>query len=249
VRGRPHVRIMVLSLICMIMLCSRFPNSNPADSGYDGDYRLSPVWTSLPDTLEVFRAYTLPCTTGADTFAGFSGGGRIDSLLMIDSYRQRTDSLALYFVSPLSGDFTLCGVRPNTRTVCAAAVGLTVSNAYVLRVDTVVGSGEPVEAGVARLDGGTVPDSFDVIWSLDGDVTQYRVLLREGAGPDSSRPQDILADWKSGFRVSDDSFYNFMYRSIMTDNNPNKGYYHQVHARDARGSVNAGSLSKGTFSY
>ncbi|MBD3390928.1 MAG: hypothetical protein GF418_02695 [Chitinivibrionales bacterium] len=49
------------------IFCARMSDNNPLLSSYKGDYRLGPVWTALPGTLEVFRGYSVACTTGADT--------------------------------------------------------------------------------------------------------------------------------------------------------------------------------------
>jgi hypothetical protein len=155
----------IAAIACLF--CAKVPDDNPLWSGYRGDYRLGPAWSALPDTLEVFRVYTFPCTTGVDTFAAFSGDGSIDSLRTLEAYRYGRDSLAVYFVAPLSGALELCGIRPNFKTVCATAPGLTVVNPYVLHVDTLVGAGEIVEARAAREDGGPVGESLRVVWSLD----------------------------------------------------------------------------------
>ncbi|MBD3390887.1 MAG: hypothetical protein GF410_02615, partial [Chitinivibrionales bacterium] len=96
----------VACALCLVYLfCTKVSDDNPVWSGYQGDYHLSVFWSSLPDTLEVFREYSVACSTGADTFSGFSGDGAIDSVLMLGSYREGSDSLTLYFISSFSGDF------------------------------------------------------------------------------------------------------------------------------------------------
>ena len=95
-------------------------------------------------------------------------------------------------------------------------------------------------------------DSITIYWKnkdiKDGDSTHYRVLLHQGTEPDPGSAQDIICNWKSGYRVSDDAVYDWMYRFKMPDNDPKKGYYYQVHSRDRRGTVTP-STSGHTFSY
>jgi hypothetical protein len=95
-------------------------------------------------------------------------------------------------------------------------------------------------------------DSITIYWkgkdTRDGDGTQYRVLVHEGSEPDPARTEDVLSDWRNGYRVSDKPvIYDFMYRFKIPPNNPEKIYYYQVHARDARGSVGKSVIP--TFSY
>ena len=95
-------------------------------------------------------------------------------------------------------------------------------------------------------------DSITIYWlgkdAKDLNQTQYRVLLHDGSEPDSSVPADILSNWKAGYRVSDDSGYDYMYRFKLTANTPKHLKYYQVHARDARGSISP-STTGHTFSY
>jgi hypothetical protein len=95
-------------------------------------------------------------------------------------------------------------------------------------------------------------DSITIYWlgkdAKDLNQTQYRVLLHDGSEPDSSVPADILSNWKAGYRVSDDSGYDYMYRFKLTADTPKHLKYYQVHARDARGSISP-STTGHTFSY
>ena len=63
----------IIALLTLISLfhCGKFPNNNPADSQYQGDYQVAPDFAMLPDTLEIFTAYTFSCTMGADSFKAF----------------------------------------------------------------------------------------------------------------------------------------------------------------------------------
>ena len=99
----------------------------------------------------------------------------------------------------------------------------------------------------------TAVDSITIYFknkdAKDGNLTQYRVLMHDGSEPDSTRPADILSDWKSGYRIADNSpTFDFMIKFKLTANTPQHLYYYQVHARDARGSVSP-STNGHIFSY
>jgi len=98
----------------------------------------------------------------------------------------------------------------------------------------------------------TASDSITIYFknkdTKDGNATQYRILVHDGSEPDSTRPADIQSNWKSGYRASDDSFYDYMFKFKLPTNTPKHGYYYQVHARDARGSVTSSTMGH-TFSY
>jgi hypothetical protein len=97
----------------------------------------------------------------------------------------------------------------------------------------------------------TTPDSITIYWknkdAHDGSLTQYEILLHDGAEPDSTRPGDIISPWKTGYRISDDSGYDYMFRFKLEANIPKHLQYYQVLARDARGSENKSVIP--TFSY
>ncbi len=98
----------------------------------------------------------------------------------------------------------------------------------------------------------TASDSITIYFknkdAKDGNATQYQILVHDGSEPDSTLPADIQSNWKSGYRVSDDSFYDYMFKFKLPANTPKHGYYYQVHARDARGSVTSSTIGH-TFSY
>lgn len=88
-------------------------------------------------------------------------------------------------------------------------------------------------------------DSVKIMWKgkdyKDGDATQYRILLKQGASPDSS---DILVDFKPGtqYLAGDTGFERkFGYKNGTTG----LTYHYIIIARDARGSIV--SSSEGTF--
>lgn len=82
-------------------------------------------------------------------------------------------------------------------------------------------------------------DSVTIYWKNkdvhDGDLTQYRVLVHNGATPDSTISQDIISNWKSGYRVSDIGQYDYMFRFKVAHSGT--AYDYQVMAKDARGSI------------
>ncbi len=96
-------------------------------------------------------------------------------------------------------------------------------------------------------------DSISIYWKnkdvKDGDLTEYRVLVHQGAEPDSTVTGDIVSDWKSGYRIDTTEGYGYFFRfKTLTPSMPKVTYFYQVHARDARGSVNA-DAGNHTFSY
>jgi hypothetical protein len=90
-------------------------------------------------------------------------------------------------------------------------------------------------------------DSITIYWSgkdtRDGNQTEYLILLRENTNPDTSRAEDILSNWKTGHRVSDDISYDFMYRFKMVDNVPNKVFRYRVLARDKRLAISQSDIA------
>jgi hypothetical protein len=95
-------------------------------------------------------------------------------------------------------------------------------------------------------------DSITIYWKgkdfHDGSLTQYEALLHDGSNPDTTRPQDIISAWKSGYRIADNSpTFDYMMKFKLTANTPQHLFYYQVLAHDARGSISPSVIS--TFAY
>ena len=107
--------------------------------------------------------------------------------------------------------------------------GLLGGKQFIVYADSV-----PVKPTIVEVPEG---DSIKIMWSgkdfKDGDATQYRIILKQGAPPDSA---DILVDFKPGTEyLPGDSGYERKYgykagTSGLT-------YYYKVISRDARGSM------------
>jgi hypothetical protein len=94
-------------------------------------------------------------------------------------------------------------------------------------------------------------DSITIYWKekdlKEGDLTEYLILLREDVDPDPSRAEDILAGWKTGYRISDLAAYHYMYRFNMPSSGGEKTYKYQILARDKRLSISKSGIS--SFAY
>ncbi|MBD3320554.1 MAG: hypothetical protein GF350_05595, partial [Chitinivibrionales bacterium] len=121
--------------------CTSFPNNNPADSQYHGDYSLT--LTPFPGTgQEIFTAYTLAYTTGKDTFELIeiaSPRSILDTTLFEDMLTDST--ITLYFTQPYQGTVTITGTRPNQR-IDTAALTVDIVNPYRIAGDSLYSVGD-----------------------------------------------------------------------------------------------------------
>jgi hypothetical protein len=90
-------------------------------------------------------------------------------------------------------------------------------------------------------------DSVTIYWkgkdAKEGNQTEYLILLRENADPDTLNSADIISNWRIGYSISDDNTYDFMYRFKMVDNVPNKMFRYRVLARDKRLSISRSDIA------
>jgi hypothetical protein len=155
-------------LLAVILLCGRLDVTNPHDSTYDGDYRLSIGWDTLPDTLEIFRLYRIAWHhAGTDTFATVRvvppRSGVIDTTLLAAGLES---TITLYFIDTLQGPMTVRGVRPNNRTVDTTH-RVIVINPYSIAGESRTAAGDSINLSISTTIGGR-NTGLKTIWSLDG---------------------------------------------------------------------------------
>ncbi|MFC1476399.1 PKD domain-containing protein [Fibrobacterota bacterium] len=120
-------------------MCTEYPDDNPYDEDYDGDYFLTIVWESLPGTLGSFIDYTVPYTasTGKDSLFRYVIHDTLNDTVALIDYNDST--LHLYFVKEDSGDISIKGYALNGKEVISNDTTLNIINPFlVFPLDTVI---------------------------------------------------------------------------------------------------------------
>lgn len=131
--------LFILILLPLLFVCTEYPDDNPFDEDYEGDYFLNIDWRSLPGTLGTFIDYTVPYTasTGKDSLSKYVIHDTLNATVALISYTD--SSLHLYFIKEDSGDISIKGYALNNTEVISNDTTVTVINPFLVApIDSVI---------------------------------------------------------------------------------------------------------------
>jgi hypothetical protein len=179
------------SLICLVVLlavatlfkCGTFPNDNPHDSIFEGNYCASIDWTGFRDTVDIFSTRQVlfsSCTDRFDSILCESASAikpMSDSILTasyLAGLTNQNDTLSLYFSQVYTGSVQLCGKRPNEQLVCSEGRQITIVNPYAITAPQAAGVNESCKVHIEHATRGRFVPTFDSIlveWQWEGGDT------------------------------------------------------------------------------
>lgn len=177
IKENTNVGIVTFLIITVTILfkCSDLPQTNPASSKYEGDYKYSVNWGSLlNDTLEIFKEYQIEFSSfGVDSFASVKITDSLGDVLcdvVNFPYSDSASFISLYFIKAFEGKPILHVIKPNGKdsiSICPDSIN--VLNSYKLKVSSVVGQNCENYAEVTKVyDSLALPEGLKVQW-LVGD--------------------------------------------------------------------------------
>jgi len=132
------MRLIFCLLISFFIFCSTDSWDNPYDPQYIGDYSFNPNFSSLPDTVCMFKEWAISCSTGADTFKTITLG--LMNRIKIDSavfWNGGEKILRFIFADTLSDSIEITAKTPNDRMITVKR-NLVVVNPFRVEVKNAV---------------------------------------------------------------------------------------------------------------
>ena len=127
-------------VICFIalfyLLCSTRTWDNPLDPNYIGDYSFKISPTSIPDTVCMFKSYTIDCTTGTDTFALVTTANQ-SKILEKNIWDGKNKNIHITFIDTLNDSLRISATTPNGRKFYSSKK-IVVVNPFKITVENAV---------------------------------------------------------------------------------------------------------------